>query len=214
MIVEEKRLARMKEVLSKRQRDLRLFLDRIKNYHNASAIVRTAEAVGVVYIYYYLDKFLPVNDGISLGAEKWVELVKVDHWKGVFQELKDQGFNIYITYLGPGTVDYRDVDYTGKTLIVLGNEKEGVSEEMISYATRLIKIPMYGMVRSLNVSVSAGIILYEALRQREEKGLYSSPSLTEEEMEHFLNLWIYGKFAKKLGKRVEEVKERFREVDL
>jgi len=188
-LVGEKRVKRIKEVLLRKQKDLRIFLDRVKNYHNASAIVRTADAVGVLYVYYTYEGYLPINEGISLGAEKWVEIIKVEDARSFLSNLREKGFSIYVTFLGENTVDYRDVDYTQKTLLVFGNEKEGVSEEILEYATAFIKIPMLGMVRSLNVSVSAGIVLYEAMRQREKAGLYSKPSLSQEEIGSYLKKW-------------------------
>ncbi len=195
----ERRVSRIKEVLRKKQKDLVVFLDRVRNYHNASAILRTSEAVGVLRIYYTGEGFLPINSGISLGSERWLLVERVSDPVSFLDSLKGEGFKVYVTSLGDDSKDYREVDYTGKTVVVFGNEKEGVSESMLSTSDATIRIPMVGMVRSLNVSVSAGVILYEAMRQREKAGLYSNPSLTEEEMEKLLDKWISLRFLKKGG---------------
>jgi tRNA (guanosine-2'-O-)-methyltransferase len=71
----------------------------------------------------------------------------------------------------------------------VGNEVEGVQPELLPCATHRIKIPMMGMVRSLNVSVATAVILYEALKQREKKGMYKSPQLSEKEIASILELW-------------------------
>ncbi len=196
-MVLEGRLFKMKEVLKRKQRDLVVFLDRVRNYHNASAILRTCDAVGVLYVYYSGPSYLPINTGISLGAERWLEVEKVEDAELFLNSLKNDGYAVYVTHLGEGAKDFRKVDYTGKTVVVFGNEKEGVSDGLLSLATDTIKIPMVGMVRSLNVSVSAGVILYEAMKQRESLGLYDKPSLSDEEMESILHRWIEIKLFKR-----------------
>ncbi|OAQ20451.1 tRNA (guanosine(18)-2'-O)-methyltransferase [Thermosulfurimonas dismutans] len=183
----------MREVLVRRQKDLVLFMDRVKNEHNFSALIRTAEAVGIFQVFYGYeeDRPAPINEAVTLGAHRWVCLEKVESPVEKLQEFRDQGFQVVVTWLGAGTLDFREVDYTHPTIIVVGNEVEGVSPDLLPLATHRIKIPMMGMVRSLNVSVATGIILYEAFRQRETAGLYDRPQLTEKEMEEILRKWAY-----------------------
>ena len=183
----------MIDVLNKRQKDLILFVDDVKNEHNFSAIIRTCDAVGVLYLYYYysLKREIPINEGITMGAHKWVLLEKVNHKVEVLKELKKKGFQIVSTYLSEKSIDFRSVDYTKPTVIVVGNEMSGVSEEIVDISDYQIIIPMYGMVQSLNVSVATGVILYEAQRQREKAGLYDKPSLSEEEKEEILKKWAF-----------------------
>ena len=101
-----------------------------------------------------------------------------------------------VTWLGEDTLDFREVDYTKPTVIVVGNEVEGVQPELLPCATHRIKIPMLGMVRSLNVSVATAVILYEALKQREKKGMYHQPQLSQEEVEKILHLWAWEEIIK------------------
>jgi tRNA (guanosine-2'-O-)-methyltransferase len=82
------------------------------------------------------------------------------------------------------------VDYTRPTAIVLGAEKWGVSEEALALADGLIHIPMLGMVQSLNVSVAAAVILFEAQRQRLQAGLYDRPRLDPELYQKILEDWL------------------------
>ena len=82
-----------------------------------------------------------------------------------------------------------DLDLTEKVAIVLGNEHRGISEEAAKLADERFLIPMYGMVQSLNVSVSAAITIYEALRQRREKGMYNSDKISLEVLEEKINNW-------------------------
>ena len=188
----------MKQVLSRRQKDLILFVDRVRNEHNFSALIRTADAVGIFKILYVFDeeRSLPINDGITLGAHKWIFLEKVSDPIKKLEEFKKQGFQVVVTWLGEDTLDFREVDYTKPTVIVVGNEVEGVQPELLPCATHRIKIPMLGMVRSLNVSVATAVILYEALKQREKKGMYHQPQLSQEEVEKILHLWAWEEIIK------------------
>ena len=190
-LVEEKRLNRMKEVLSKRQKDLVVFVDDVKNEHNFSAIIRTCDAVGVLNLYYRysLKREVPVNEGITMGAHKWIFLEKVNEPVEFLKKKKEKGFQIVATHLSEESINFREVDYTLPTVIVVGNEMSGVGEDILKVADRKIIIPMYGMVQSLNVSVATGVILYEAQRQREQKGFYEKPTLSEEEIEQILKKW-------------------------
>ena len=124
-----------------------------------------------------------------MGSERWICKDRVRD-RGVFlREMKDQGFQCLVTSPGETAIDYRTVDYTRPTLIVFGNEREGISEEVACKADGHIKIPMVGMVRSLNISVACAIVLYEAFRQREEKGMYRTPSLPPDVFNEHLRRW-------------------------
>ncbi|WP_457638923.1 TrmH family RNA methyltransferase [Persephonella sp.] len=190
MFVTKQRLEKMKRVLEKRQKDLQVFSDNITNPHNFSAVLRTCDAVGVMNLYYrYLGEGELINEEITMGSHKWVIFQEVKNIERFFSEKKKEGFQIVATYLSEGSVHFREIDYTKPTLIVVGNEIHGVDPEILKYADKQIIIPMYGMAQSLNVSVATGVILYEAQRQREEKGMYDKPSLSEEEVQQILKKW-------------------------
>lgn len=192
LLVVPQRLARMKEILSRRQPDLRLFLERVVNYHNVSAILRTADAVGVLHVHYFHEDELPVNEAITRGAHRWLLLHREESVAEGLYRLKKAGFQLVGTGLFPETVHFREVDYTRPTVIIVGHELEGISETVRQLADLIVKIPMYGMVQSLNVSVATGVILYEAERQRQARGLYENgPHLSPEEMDEILHQWAY-----------------------
>ena len=88
----------------------------------------------------------------------------------VLQQLRQRGFRIYGTHLGTAAVDYRQCDFTGPTAFVLGAEKWGLSADAAAMVDQPLFIPMGGMVQSLNVSVAAAVLLFEALRQRQAAG--------------------------------------------
>ena len=93
---------------------------------------------------------------------------------------------VLVTNLSENAVDFRDIDYTLPTAIILGQEKHGATQEAIAAADQDIIIPMVGMVQSLNVSVAAALILYEAQRQRQLAGMYNIQQLTEKACQKML----------------------------
>jgi len=189
-LVTEARYQRILHFLTTRQDTLRLFLDDVKNTHNISAVIRSCDATGIFYLYYYLSEHaLSVNRGISLGSERWIQKKRVRNRTAFLEEMKQKGFQCLVTFPGDSAVDYRSVDYTRPSLIVFGNEREGISQTVAQQADQLIKIPMVGMVKSLNISVACAVILYEAFRQREGRGMYRSPSLPRNVFDTFLRRW-------------------------
>lgn len=203
-LVLEKRLGRFRKVLEKRQNDLVVVVENVKNEHNFSAILRTCDAVGVLKVYYsYEGKgSVPINDSVTMGAHRWLLLDRLQNLKEKLKELRDEGFQVVATWLGEGSVDFRKVDYTKPTALVVGNELTGVSEQVLEVADIKMVIPMVGMVQSLNVSVATAVILYEAQRQREKSGFYNRPSLCEGDMERIIEKWAHDDVIK----RKKEVK--------
>ncbi|KOO11189.1 tRNA guanosine-2'-O-methyltransferase, partial [Vibrio xuii] len=110
----------------------------------------------------------------SAGARNWVEVDTHDSISDAIRELKSQGMQVLVTNLSDTAVDFRNIDYTKPTAIILGSEKVGASEQAKKLADQDIIIPMMGMVQSLNVSVASAVILYEAQRQREAAGMYDN----------------------------------------
>lgn len=188
----KERTEKVKKVLSFRQPDLRVVLEDVTNTHNASAVVRTCDAAGILYVDIISarsDPF-PVNEAISTRADKWLNFTRYKSAPECFNHLKMNGFKIAATHLGRQAASYTSLDYTQPLAIVFGNESEGISEGALQMADYIIKIPMLGMAQSLNLSVSAGIILYEAIKQRMGKGFYDHPRLSPEEFEKFKAKWL------------------------
>ena len=194
-MLNEKRIARIDDLLSKKQPDLQVMLDNVHSSQNLSAIIRSADAVGVLDIYYSTkeNESLRIHKTITQGAHRWTHRYRMndDHKVAFLKEKKQQGFQVVVTHLDERAVSFRQIDYTKPTLLVMGNEKEGVSAEIVKLADEVIIIPMQGMVQSLNVSVATGLILYEAQRQREDAGRYDTSALTHEKKEKIKAEWIY-----------------------
>jgi len=194
-MINKKRSERIDTLLSRKQPMFQVMLDNVHSSQNLSAIIRSSDAVGVLDIYYSTKKneSLRIHKTITQGAHRWTHRYRMhDAHKAAFlQQKKAQGFQIVVTHLEERAVSFRDIDYTKPTLLVMGNEKEGVSAEVIAEADEVIIIPMQGMVQSLNVSVATALILYEAQRQLENAGRYDSPVLSPEKREEIKAAWVY-----------------------
>ncbi|HKI78961.1 MAG TPA: RNA methyltransferase [Ignavibacteriaceae bacterium] len=187
----EKRKSKIEKVVKARQPSLTVVFENIHDPHNVSAIFRTCDAVGIprVSLVYNIDKFPKIGKKSSASAFKWIEKEKYKTVEECYNNLHQKGFKIYASSISDGAKNLYDFDLTEKVAIVLGNEHSGVSEEAAKFADEIFLIPMQGMVQSLNVSVAAAVILYEALRQRKEKGMYESSEMNEEELENMIKIW-------------------------
>ncbi len=188
----KERIEKVKRVLSFRQPDLRVVLEEVKNTHNASAVVRTCDAAGIlnVDIISASEEPFPVNEAISTRAEKWLQFHYYTSTANCLTQLKTKGFKIVATHLSKDSLSYMDLDYTQPLAVVFGNEAEGISDEALGISDYKIRIPMVGMAQSLNLSVSVGIILYEAMKQRQEKGYYKNRRLPLNEFKAFTDKWL------------------------
>ncbi len=188
----EERIAKVRQVLTSRQTDLRVVLEDITITHNASAVIRTCDAAGILDVDFISTVQEPplVNKAISTRAEKWVRLHHHSSIRECLTGLKSKGFKVAVTFLGEDSQPYTDLNYGQPLAIVFGNESEGISKEALEQADFRIKIPMVGMVRSLNLSVSVGIILYEAFKQRSAKGFYGTRQLPARDFESLYKEWL------------------------
>jgi tRNA (guanosine-2'-O-)-methyltransferase len=188
--VTEARRRRIEEVLRRRQPDLTVLLENVHKPHNLSAILRSCDAVGVLEAHAVNPTGgVPTFNETSGGSHKWVYLRVHPDIQTAIGHLRERGFRIYATALREDAQDFREVDYTQPTAILLGAEKWGVSEETLALSHGAIKIPMLGMVQSLNVSVAAAVILYEPMRQRRADGMFDKSTLDGEGFEAIYADW-------------------------
>ena len=189
-------------VLRKRQSDLTILAGNVDKPHNLSAMVRSCDAVGIGAVHALNPTGgVPTYNETSASANKWVEVRVLPSLQEAQTTLK--GAQFLAAHLSDEAVDYREVDYTKPTCILFGNEKDGVSQAAAELADAHIIIPMLGMVPSLNVSVAAAVILFEAQRQRLAAGLYDAPKLSDEAMNAQAFRWLYPRQAALLEERGE-----------
>ena len=145
-----------------------VLLDHLEDPHNLGAIIRTCEAAGVDAIVMPKDRQVMINSTVmktSVGTLDNMDIVSVTNLVQAIEELKKNGFWIVGTAL-ENSVDYREIDYSGKIGLVIGNEGNGMSTIVTKSCDFIAKIPMYGTTNSLNASVAAGIMIYEVVRNR------------------------------------------------
>lgn len=166
--VEDYQYATFSDIIKETNDSLLMILDHIEDPHNLGAIIRTCEAAGVDGIIIPKDRSATINATVlktSVGTTENVKIVQVTNLVQTIMELKKEGYWIVGTDMINST-DYRKIDYTGKVAIIIGNEGSGMGRLVRESCDFIAKIPMYGKVNSLNASVSAGIMIYEALRQK------------------------------------------------
>ena len=155
-------------ILNSDKDEVVVILDHLEDPHNLGAIIRTCEAAGIRSIIISKNRQVQVNATVmktSAGTLQNMNIVSVSNIANSIDILKNNGYWIVGTAL-ENSIDYRDVDYTGKIAIVIGNEGVGISKLVSSKCDYIVKIPMYGKTNSLNASVAAGIMIYEVIRNR------------------------------------------------
>lgn len=185
------REAKIRRVLSLRQKDLALVLANIHDPHNVSAIYRSCDAFGVPKVHlYYTDTAFPVLGAkSSASARKWVETIRHRDAASLFAALRAEGMRVYATSCTPDARAPGELDLAAPCAFILGNEHRGVDEEIAAGADGAVYIPMYGMIQSFNVSVAAAVLLAEASRQRRDAGRYDRTSYAEDELDVLFEEW-------------------------
>ncbi|MGB2926259.1 MAG: tRNA (guanosine(18)-2'-O)-methyltransferase TrmH [Limnothrix sp.] len=190
-----RRYLRICQTLDRRQPDLTVITEDVHKPHNLSAIIRTCDAVGVLAVHamnkVVAGEDLPTFTQVAQGSEKWVELHRHETVEGAIAQLQAKDFKVYAAHLSDRAVDYREVDYTQPTAILMGAERWGVDSTTADLVDGHVIIPMLGMVQSLNVSVAAAVILFEAQRQRLQAGFYDQPRLSKEIYQQKVFEWCY-----------------------
>lgn len=190
------RFSKLRQALGRRQPDLTVLAEDVHKSHNVSAVLRTCDAVGVHRLHAVSHEgAFERRHMIAGGSQRWVDVVLHPDTEAAVARLKAEGFRLAAAHAGPGAIDFREVDYTRRTAIVLGTELYGPSELALANADLAIRVPMHGLVESLNVSVAAAVILFEAERQRAAAGMYDECRLEAEEFESTLFEWAHPEIA-------------------
>lgn len=191
------RRRRLEGVLIRRQPDLTVLAENLHKPRNLSAVVRTCDAVGIERIHVVPGELNPRRHWhTSQGAEKWVGLTVHDSVEDACAALRKDGLQLLGAHLSDTAVDYREVDYTRPTALLIGTEAFGVTDQALRFVDREIVIPMVGMSQSLNVSVACAVVLYEALAQRRRAGMYDASRMPAERYRRTRFEWLHPKVAR------------------
>ncbi|KZE81968.1 rRNA methyltransferase [Myroides marinus] len=156
----ENRVERFKEVLNNRTKHFTIVAEDVYQLHNTSAVMRSCEVFGVQDLCVIEQKFgKRIDKEIALGAEKWVDIHRYSNIPSALDDIRSKGYQIVATTPHVEANHLEDFDITKPSAIFFGTEKNGLSPEIIEQADAYIKIPMVGFTESLNISVSAAIII-------------------------------------------------------
>ena len=168
----EARSARIDAVLAGRTYTVAPVVEGLINTGNISAVMRTAEALG--FQAFHLVMHQEHDDGVryktsdrtTQGADKWLDVWRWPSPQACVMHLKAQGYEVVVTHLDARAVPISEIDFTQQTALVFGNERDGVSPEMLALADRTCLVPMAGFTKSFNISVAAAVCLYHARHDR------------------------------------------------
>ncbi len=174
------RYKRLTSVLNRRQPDLTVVLENVFDPHNISAVMRTCDAVGIQDIYILNNRIPPHRKWgyrSSSTAAKWLNVHQFTNAEECFETVRKIYGKVYASHLGNEAQNLYSMDLTGSLALVFGNETFGVSDDIRTYTDGDFIIPQVGVIKSLNISVACAVSLYEAFRQKKEKGHYENPRM-------------------------------------
>ena len=161
-LVLERRAQRLRDVIGQRLASVQVVFDAPHDPHNGAAVLRSCEAFGVQFVHVVerLERFLAAPT-VAKGAEKWVDLHRWSNVEEVITHMLEDGFEL-VAAAADGELAPQDLASIPRLALVLGNERDGIADTLAAACTRRVRVPMRGFVESLNVSVSAAILLAHA----------------------------------------------------
>ncbi|PJR03402.1 rRNA methyltransferase [Avrilella dinanensis] len=175
------RKERFLEVLQNRTRHFTIAVEDVYQLHNTSAVMRSCEVFGIQDLHVIEERFgKRIDKEIAMGAEKWVDIHRYQNNISCIEKLREQGFQIVATSPHIQAGFLADFDITKPSAIFFGTEKTGLSEDILQQADAYIKIPMVGFTESLNISVSAAIVIQDITERLRKSGI--NWQLTENEI--------------------------------
>ena len=166
-MVSEKRQVRIDQVIEERTYAIAPVVEGLVNTGNVSAVMRTSEGLGFQPFHVIRNEAkFKKSIRTSQGAHKWLDVAIWDHTTQCTDELRKKGYQIVVTHLDAAAKPLSDIDLTVPTALVFGNEKNGVSDEMLAAADYTAILPSPGFVQSFNISVAAAMTLFAAHDQR------------------------------------------------
>ncbi|RRA96319.1 TrmH family RNA methyltransferase [Paenimyroides viscosum] len=158
--ITENRKLKFNKVLENRTKHFCIAVEDVYQLHNTSAVMRSCEVFGIQNLHMIEQKFSKTIDKeIALGAEKWVDIYRHTSTQNCLESLKKQGYQIVATSPHADAHTLDNFDISKPSAIFFGTEKNGLSQEIMDQADTFIKIPMYGFTESLNISVSAALVI-------------------------------------------------------
>ena len=202
-ILTDNRKERFQQVLSKRTNHFTIAMEDIFQLHNTSAVMRSCEVFGIQQLNIIEERYTKsIDKEIAMGAQKWVDVNRFDSISGCISSMKSKGYQIIATTPHENDCDLDDFDISKPSAIFFGTERDGLSEEVLQNADGFLKIPMAGFTESLNISVSAAIIIQNLMSRLHKSDI--KWQLSEEEILDKRLQW-----AKNTIKDIKRIEERY-----
>lgn len=199
----ERRRRLFTEVLAHRTHYYTVVVEDVYQLHNTSAVLRSCDVFGIQQLHVIEERNRrKIDREIAMGAQKWISLHRYHQTASCITQLKENGYQIVATTPHPPAVSVAEFDFSVPSAFFFGREKQGLSEEVLANADQHLYIPMYGFTESLNISVSAAIVLQQATTFLKSSNL--AWQLSEEE-----KLKLRWEWAKKMIKSHEQILARF-----
>ena len=199
----ENRKERFQKVLENRTNHFTIAVEDVFQFHNTSAVMRGCEVFGIQEINIVEQRFgKDIDKEIAMGAQKWVDINRFENINNCIQNLKTKGYQIIATTPHDDSCLLHEFDISKKSALFFGTEKEGLSEEVMKQADGFLKIPMVGFTESLNISVSAAIIIQDITSRLRLSNI--DWQLTENELLEKRLAW-----AKNSIKDIKRIEERY-----
>lgn len=197
------RKARFLEVLAQRTKFITVAIEDVYQMHNASAVVRSCEVFGIQEAHVIESKYgQRLDSKIAMGAEKWVDVMRYETTQSCIDTLKKEGYKIIATSPHANDCLLENFKIEEKTALFFGTERSGLSKEVLDQAEGYLKIPMNGFTESLNISVSAAIIL-RTLSTQLRNGNFKWQLSEEEKLDKQID------WAKKTIQSIDDVLARY-----
>ena len=194
-ILTEDRLEKIETVIAKRNLDIGVVLENIHDRGNTSAVMRSAEAYGYVNfsIVNKPDMTFKAANRVTQGADKWIDAKEYSSTKKCVTELKKNNYQVFATDLN-ATTKIEAIDFSKPTAVVFGNEKDGVTDELLDLCDGRFIIPMYGFSQSFNISVASALtfqFIHQKLQQEASKTAPAPKDAISEKRYKALKAWYY-----------------------
>ncbi len=205
-ILTDNRKERFLNVLQHRTKHFTIAVEDVFQMHNASAVMRSCEVFGIQELHVIEERYgKRIDKEIAMGAQKWVDINTYDSVTNCIDTLKNQGYQIIATTPHEKDCLMEDFDISKPSALFFGTERDGLSDEIIRRADGFLKIPMVGFTESLNISVSAAIIIQNLMNRLRNSDI--NWHLTEEEILEKRLDW-----ARKSIKDIKRIEARYFDV--
>lgn len=203
----ENRKAKFLKILAHRTNHFTVAIEDVYQLHNTSAVMRSCEVFGIQQLNVVEEKFgKRIDKEIAMGAQKWVDVNRFENITDCIDNLKGKGYQVIATTPHHNDCLMDDFDISKKSALFFGTERNGLSEEVIARADGFLKIPMVGFTESLNISVSAAIII-QNLMSRLHQSEIDWPLSEEELLEKRLD------WARNSIKDIRRIEERYYSIN-